>query len=1398
VGTGFERGGGIVSHTRPPPGAPAALRGYRLQAQYTLFRLLGEDGISSVQAEQHEDLTITFADGAADEVVQVKAHSDPLTPSTLGRYDDGGYFRRVLLRRQWRRPPAERVASFGPLGQELEAAWQGEGPSRLAVSAKLTRAGYTEPDVEALFESVRFLPLVEDAVLASVLDRIRATAAGVDVEAAFALLHSWLFVASERREVITPERLAAKLQAVGAFLHGRTLHHSEWFTTIRPVELPEAGLDRDKLRTEFGEGTSARYDHIVAGVDVRRTRLLDAIDAALSASRVVVLHGASGQGKTSLALRYLHDCVPAGCRYQVRGLESGGHARGVGKALLDHLRALDCIACVNIDVEPGDEGWLELVRDLAEYPLVRVLVTIREEDWNRTPAPRRGLPMQDIALELSAEDAREVFDQLLVDFRPNHVVDFDDAWARFGSSGPLLEFCYFVRRNAFLPAVLAGQVERLEGEVLAGELPPAALALLRMTAVVTGSGARLQLAKAVACAGLDRMEAKAVLHLFEREFLVRQAADGRTLEAVHPIRSAKLSELLLDPELASWRETVDGCLEAVEPAGLYAFLLHGLARQTADGDGLRDRLLDWRPSTWTARASVLRALIWNGLRAELDVGEPPIRDIQSKFPSGWSLLLGLDPGRLSLVSPGLAAARLDRCIGLLPEVQAELDALRERLRPVDHITVELGPWIASLDPTAAGRPATSDDWRGVAEVCFWAAQLGQKAWAEVGSPVTAFTEECQGIPLAVAAEVSYAFSSCLSADALIALESTREVLLKRLQLERGIFRIHDDGVEVTVDFLVSPTRWVDASHAPDLPGGVLPSLNFEAMSRLHLLRQITPNREFYGSKGHGHDSPSCPLPFDDTIKRIARDTLAPRWPLEVNHTFLRLADRWFRPAGWRDFAEQLLRRRTEAASSMAGLTRAIDQHFSNRRVDSAALAGIDVFLGARGWADKDVSLPRESVDPWGLISEGGHENASGTEASAIVSLPSLARYEPLRRTSLDYFQALAAFRAQVRVVSEHSIRRGRAGSVRRDSSQPEADIAAARALSTYNLERVEQGLQAAQREFRAQLSGFASVAEIEAIERSETDALCTLRDVWFEFAHHPQRVHRRVAAVGKANRKRAQRDVEDAIRSRLATLSAPRAGVVDFAGTHAGAGCLHVQMDVNSVAELADGLQAVSGALAEAVAWGEASELGAQVARGLWHNVAIAPTLRGRAFGTWGWIVPATGLAARRNAPLPWFHLVHRELPWGLVSQLPGIERIQSEPASLRALAARLQGFMTLAEVCSTTADLPEHTGVGDEVLAAYAGECSTFLTQAMTSIVAAAEELGQEIAAGRVPVAMLEIIPEAMALMTGFLDSLAESGGTMAAQGMGAFAAEVRAAAQAAVGLRFLWLEALHVSEDA
>ncbi|MBC8507269.1 MAG: hypothetical protein ISR58_16310 [Anaerolineales bacterium] len=365
--------------------APPAYRGYRVQALYTLERMLspGLDPSIVFQPEGKEDLDI-FKGDELREAIQVKSH-DNLVLSHLSPEKPNSFFHRALaLMDEW---PSilVKLVNFGPIGIEMCKAWQGDEQSQADITKKLIGHGFDKESIDRIFSRIELVEVNESDIEKGVFIQLQEQLTGIDPINSFDLLHFWLYRKSETRTQITHRDLIEKIQRVGRYISERHHKHAEWFTSIQPIEdIPIDENQLDDLREEFYAGVSARYEHILADLDFKREEKITEISQAFEKTNIVIVHAASGQGKTTLAYRYMHDFYPGQWRFAIPLIENRQHALRIVSALAGHANAIRVPMIVHVDVTSRDIEWPELIRQLANHPYIHVIVTIREEDFRRS------------------------------------------------------------------------------------------------------------------------------------------------------------------------------------------------------------------------------------------------------------------------------------------------------------------------------------------------------------------------------------------------------------------------------------------------------------------------------------------------------------------------------------------------------------------------------------------------------------------------------------------------------------------------------------------------------------------------------------------------------------------------------------------------------------------------------------------------------------------------------------------------------------------------------------------------------------------------------------------------------------------------------------------------------
>jgi len=616
--------------------ATPSYRGYRLQALYILDRILESHPALIYTPEGIEDLSIT-KDNRTIEIIQVKSY-DGLVLSDLEPSKENSFFHRANQFLGKNDNLQISVANIGLIGPELQNGWSGKNKDRDLITTKLTNYGFKDNEIQRFFDRIQFVSLDENELKTRVDEKISSLLVGIDPQNSFDLLQKWLYDLSESRSSISQNDLIDRIQQVGKYLTDRSQYHTQWFTNIIPISSTTSiDYNDPDLRDEFFAGASARYEHILAGLDFLRPSKMESIKQGFSKENIVIIHGASGQGKSTLAFRYLHENYPEQLRYQIKLVQDRNHALQITSALSGYAEALGTSIIVYLDVSPRDQDWTELLVQLAENPFIQVLVTVREEDFTRADVPYH-LQFADVSLELFVEEAEQLYQRAKESSIDIGYLSFEDTWEAFGGKGgPLLEYIYLLTQTETLRDRLKEQVKRLKIEVREKHLSPNELTLMKLAAVITAYEGRLHLP--TLSAQLKLPDLSSTLQNYEKEYLIRVSDDQQYIEALHPIRSNILTDLLIDPGIDSWSALAEQALSMTLESDWEIFLLNAYVYRLESFDELISTTMNLNPKIWSGMAGILRCLLWIGLRIYIDKNQQSIKRAKELMGKGLFWLI---------------------------------------------------------------------------------------------------------------------------------------------------------------------------------------------------------------------------------------------------------------------------------------------------------------------------------------------------------------------------------------------------------------------------------------------------------------------------------------------------------------------------------------------------------------------------------------------------------------------------------------------------------------------------------------------------------------------------------------------------------------------------------------
>jgi hypothetical protein len=952
-------------------------RGYRRQALYVLWRILADSDatLRSYRPEGEEDLAVFSESGRLVEAVQVKDLSSPLALSDLKPSSPEGYVARVTRRLREHQDCRHCLATYGTIGPELAAAINGDHSAREVVKRRLaSKAGGPVGDIDAVLDALRgnVASLNEQALRAEINQRLAGSIAGLHDASTLDLLLYWVFESSERQRVITRSGLLQQVERIGEYLAGLRDHSIEWMNTVWPLEPRELlPAEAERLKDSYRRGAQATWEHILAGSDSVRSSRLQELRSGLDRHDAVVIRGASGQGKSSLGLRYLHDFHPNGTRFLVRCVDGRVHAARIATALRAHVLGMQIPAVAFLDLSPADSGWMRLLPELVAAG-IKVVVAVREEDVRRAGRFPPDVRVGEVLLDgVRRDEAQEIY-TALAHAKPAPTLDFEQAWTRFHAreEAPLLEFTHLVTQGQSLAATVESQIRRLQAEATGGGTAGVSerhLHLLALAAVTNSAEARIDLLGALQAVGLDPITRP--LAVLEREYLVKEDLGPRsTLAGIHALRSqAVVSALYRDcPE--QWVAAALRALPLVPDADTEQFLLFAFSRYPEYSPAVMDSLQSLPLRTWRHAASITRALLWEGISRYEKENHEEIAAAWDKYDEGWWMVCDANVGSDSEPSQELRQLLGDALERAIPSIE---------LSSKERVLLPLRSWASAAIPPL-GQPSTPQELLDFADTAFWVRRAGAEGPLPAALRLHSSPERLP--PEMLSAELAQLVSGLYEAeDANFAAWHNRhyQTLVQRFIEDTRSLAVIDDGRDAKVLFpVLLANAGVDGAEGTDL--------HDNAIRRVAQLRHLLPMRAHIGSKGVGIEALGALLPSDPTEKLIRRESLPLGRSVEANVTFLNLvAYRLQRAESWQAYADSILSFREAAARTLRGLHRAWGKLVERERVGAADVRALAAIGLSELIAARVPMFPRSAVDEWGFVSEA-REN--GRDAAKIASV----------------------------------------------------------------------------------------------------------------------------------------------------------------------------------------------------------------------------------------------------------------------------------------------------------------------------------------------------------------------------------------------------------------------------
>ena len=569
------------------------VRGIRFQVLYTLWRALrahADGGLWRVLPETLEDVDIEA--GGVTEHVQVKTSKNPWQPNKLG--DALGSIVEAARACEGDPTHAFSVLLAGDVGRTVAALAERADlapPDRATLDKTLTKhlvkAGASQALADRLTSSLALrvsdLDALDDLLRTAFVEAFDAhpDAADLGVHA----LTAFVLDRAQRREPFGPAELNAAYVALSDAQTTASAFEARGRALVAPVDWTPTDAPDD-----FADGRGTRPGHIAADLDVERPTWSRRIAEVLGTSRLCVVRAPSGQGKSTIALRFARDHWDPQATLSLNACATPADASRV----IDYLRARADLGVPTTLLVDGADARLQRWPEVAAAARDRgipVLATVRVEDWRRFAAssavdlgPHRDArdtpagPLDDVAVvepDLGLDEARALYRRLQALGRVHPTVpSAEDAYERIDRPALLMEYVYLLTHGELLRHRLGGQIQTLQRAK-----DDAHLDVLRLATFAHTCGVPLPVA-----ALFDHRpeDPQRVLSQLDGEYVRRKDGD---LSELHRVRSEHLTTLLHDGGLPP-ADTARRVLPLLPDARLAPFVAGAFRYPGLDRDAL--------------------------------------------------------------------------------------------------------------------------------------------------------------------------------------------------------------------------------------------------------------------------------------------------------------------------------------------------------------------------------------------------------------------------------------------------------------------------------------------------------------------------------------------------------------------------------------------------------------------------------------------------------------------------------------------------------------------------------------------------------------------------------------------------------------------------------------------
>lgn len=1048
-------------------GAIAALKGYRTQFLYSLYRILSDysKGYNFHVEGKYEDLDIIDENGNYIEAIQIKNQTEKLNFSDLFSKKTS-LFKRVEKMVLINHEAKVKLVSFGNVSDELN--------NTKILSKKLIGKNFNKDNVNKVLQNFSVEIINEDYITSKILEKLKELSVFSDPTIALELLIYWIYQLAETNKPIQAKQLIINLERIGNFINQQKNFNHSFFNTIIPLSTKSLeSADIDLHKKNFYYGASAKYEHILANLDVIRKDKLIKINEAFKNKDVVIIYGASGQGKSTLAYRYLKEFTSSNTAYELKISQSLEEVYKVINSLESLSKGLNFPVTLYIDVPPQNLNWNEIIKELNGKKNLKFLVTIRQEDWNKTSNLQQFYDFEDIELIFDKEEAKYIYENLTKIKEDLQFTDFEESWKVFGNKGLLLEYTYLINQGNTLKSKLNEQIQNLRN--LVSEKKTEELEILRYVALSDSFNSRISYKRLIY--HLKIKEPLKYIKDLEKEYLIQYSEDGEYLKGLHPIRSKIITDILFEEDIyTNIFDYINSSLHLVNEEDLLNFLLFSFSRGY-DPYECKDNIKSISLKSWTGFINIFNAFLWKGIfDYMMKTNEETFNEAYDLYGKAWYLLLNfvLTEDMLFDDDSFILKNKPDNFL-------IKNSELRNKITNKQQIYNYCINWVKSIN-TIETIPTEAIEWKSFGQFFFWVKHLKLKTSFNIKDDYfkSFFLEsidntEEQAIVLLGLKSIKY-----------------KKALIKKLENDF----IKNVRLKFNVIFFNIKNNEIDTIYIYNFfEKNKSKGLNGLSISLIDLMRKGFPEIDVYKTKCYGHNIAGIKTELDDSIKRIPNKNFHIDFFIQINVLFNNIFSYSRRPDSWKEYINILQKNRIHNLEAVKNFRTGLIKYFKNNS------EGINYFVNNISNIEKEINsireceLPKLVSDRWGYYGDNDDNNINIENRKSFAS----EKYINFNNFKNDYFSPVSTFLITTAFKEITNTFHRLSGNVDKIDNHNNRNI------TEINLFTAVINLFKFQKEFEKLFLKYYDETEEKKIKIEEMNTLISVFTIWKKFLHSKQR-----------------------------------------------------------------------------------------------------------------------------------------------------------------------------------------------------------------------------------------------------------------------------------------------------